>query len=104
MTLLSESEDMRGLTEAENLLSLIRAGSDASVIAALDELLPRWIPVGERLPEASTEVLVAWSLPGGGQQVDAALIFDNGMWAATVGHSIGRVTHWMPLPEPPEVK
>jgi hypothetical protein len=64
----------------------------------------RWIPAEERLPEAEAEVLVAWRLPGGGQQVDSARLFNNGIWVATVGHSIGRVTHWMPLPEPPEVK
>lgn len=62
-----------------------------------------WIPVSAWIPTEATEVLVAWNLPRGGQQVDAALYFRNGMWAASAGHSIGRVTHWMPLPQPPEV-
>ncbi len=63
-----------------------------------------WVSVTDRLPNESVEVLVAWNTAHGGQQVDAALYFHNGMWAASSGHSIGRVTHWMPLPEPPESK
>ena len=60
-----------------------------------------WISVSERLPNKEAEVLVAWNTAHGRQQVDAALYFHSGLWAASAGHSIGRVTHWMPLPEPP---
>lgn len=61
---------------------------------------PRWIPVEERLPSEHACVLayhsnarriIAWH-DGNGWQTDA----DTG--------GRGDVTHWMPLPEPPEVK
>ena len=69
---------------------------------------PRWIPVGERLPEEGVVVLAY--LP---KQADV----ESGVYAAmlsklqtlrgTFSTSFGfgfEATHWMPLPEPPEVK
>jgi len=72
-----------------------------------------WIPVSERLPTHDTRVLVAakqrdgevvvkemlfvdWSLPP--EPPDPAWSDDYG------GEEFESVTHWMPLPEPPEVK
>jgi hypothetical protein len=69
---------------------------------------PRWIPVQERLPEEGVVVLAY--LP---KQADV----ESGVYAAmlsklqtlkgTFSTSFGfgfEATHWMPLPEPPEVK
>lgn len=62
----------------------------------------RWIPVTERLPFAeygeSEDVLtvVEWGL----MQV---LYFDGGCWCYSTGETFQhKITHWMPLPEPPE--
>lgn len=62
----------------------------------------RWVPVSERLPEAETRVLVA--TPTGYMEVDwrfSEPIIDCGL---ANFYSLDNVTHWMPLPEPPEVQ
>jgi len=60
-----------------------------------------WIPVGERLPEEDVDVLVMTNY---GMHV--AGIDEDGLWNASHGDSwqFPEPTHWMPLPEPPEVK
>ena len=90
------------------------AGDSASLLhrvvtAAADEIEHlrnerRWIPVSERLPEDGVAVLVA----GIGGFIDAAER-ENGCWYHTAPEHCTqewrhKVTHWMPLPEPPEVK
>jgi hypothetical protein len=77
----------------------IRQGGD-DAIAAVSELLPRWIPVSERLPEEDVDVLVMTNY---GMHV--ADIDEYGLWNASHGDSweFPEPTHWMPLPEPPEV-
>jgi hypothetical protein len=62
-------------------------------------LVPRWIPVTERLPEAKTSVL-AHSTESG---VLLAAHWDGG-WRVLSAAGIIRydgVTHWMPWPAPP---
>lgn len=60
-----------------------------------EEIKRGWISVDERLPEMNTCVLVA--ADGG---VDIAYYCDIGWMMDTLGNE--PVTHWMPLPEPPE--
>jgi hypothetical protein len=71
-----------------------------------------WISVEERLPEIDTNVLAAF-VEDGKQRVSEVLFADYSdvdeppkpEWCGDYGR-IARadVTHWMPLPEPPEAK
>ena len=74
--------------------------------------VPRWIPVEERLPDvqswgASTVVLgliKSENAPSLNKLHDLTLCVycDNGIWSMP-GRYVA-ITHWMPLPAPPEVK
>lgn len=59
---------------------------------------PNWIPCSERMPEANTRVLIWW-IDG----VNCATLYGS-VWETDEGNfpEVGSVTHWMPLPEPPE--
>jgi hypothetical protein len=63
-----------------------------------------WIPVTERLPERTLppkDVLVYHDL-GCGMFVDRAWYsYDKKRWCSVLGMKL-KVTHWMPLPEPPK--
>lgn len=84
----------------------------ADVIEKLRGQVPRWIPVEERLPElqnwgASTVVLgliKSENAPSLNKLHDLTLCvcYDNGIWSMP-GRYVA-ITHWMPLPEPPEVE
>lgn len=63
-----------------------------------------WISVNDRLPEDSGQYLVC---ANDGYQVRiSTLLFwiKNKTWQLTGRRSYWKVTHWMPLPEPPEVE
>ena len=61
-------------------------------------VLPKWIPVTERLPEYERPVL-GW---------DADFLYSHivnfvyGQFFDDIDMSAVKVTHWMPLPEPPK--
>jgi hypothetical protein len=58
-----------------------------------------WIPVSERLPEDGADVLAwcGWAI--------TSRYDDENYWRTEDGRNpIFMVTHWMPLPTPPEVK
>lgn len=57
-----------------------------------------WVPVTERLPEKKQSVLV---YRDGDMGVD--FIDDNGGWFWDDPDELPPVTHWMQIPEPPEV-
>lgn len=60
-----------------------------------------WISVKEKLPERGVLVLVS-----GGDWVDAAMFQFSGdlypLFRHGSGYTSGDVTHWMPLPSPPD--
>ena len=77
----------------ENLTDKLNATNDA---------LPRWISVKERLPEDGKNVIVFvrscadwWTM-----DIDWCV---NGHWVINADDEWHNITHWMPLPTPPEV-
>ena len=61
----------------------------------------KWIPVSERLPEVGEAVLIAYRI-GRKWYIARARMNKEGQFRFT--KNTKPVTHWMPLPEPPEVK
>jgi hypothetical protein len=56
---------------------------------------PQWISVKDRLPEDASDVLIAWA-----DGVSEGCFCDE-RWRRE-GRMLRSVTHWMPLPKPPE--
>ena len=57
-----------------------------------------WIDVNERLPEEDVKVMVCCCTKKGIQNINLAYQ-TRGIWHGS--GSMSGVTHWMPLPEPP---
>jgi hypothetical protein len=62
-------------------------------LADADKVMPQWISVKDRLPEDGVEVLVVSDGETGASWHEA------GEFGWAIG---GTVTHWAPLPKPPE--
>ena len=76
-----------------------------SMEPTVDELARRWIPVSERLPEDGTWCWVDWDGPGKPFPAMRDSRSAGGWTNTDCWEDFDReVTHWMPLPEPPEVK
>ena len=106
----TESRSKRELLDAAaDLIEKLtdRCARYAEEIAVAQERT-RWIPVTERLPEISNSwgvsdvVLCIISDPSGYPPPNPGLCvyLEDGRW--TCPGQIVRVTHWMPLPAPPE--
>lgn len=72
----------------------------ASHLIDNDVTVQQWIPVTERLPECFKRVLVCR------KNEDTPIVEqgykDVGDWWKVYGTRTKKVTHWMPLPEPPK--
>ena len=69
-----------------------------------ESLRPRWIPVTERMPVEAKKVLCFLALSGGPMVETGYYMGDEGWYYTGIeAPHHGIVTHWMPLPEPPEV-
>ena len=97
------------MTDREKLIQFISeivvpyfAEQIADHLLANGVTVQKWIPVTERLPKEWVAVLV-WSRCGFHET--AVYLGIPGKWRITWNHALleeGTVTHWMPLPEPPE--
>lgn len=77
-------------------------------IKQLESQIPRWIPVEERLPEAKFAVLGYGLRYAAHDKPDKFpmehVVYTRGEdegWFTYKDHHYVKVTHWMPLPEPP---
>lgn len=67
--------------------------------------LPRWIPVTERLPDDPVKKVLIFVPHTHGNIVDVGRYLGADGWVLEGWYlTQTSVTHWMPLPEPPEVK
>jgi len=73
----------------------------ASEIEELQEQVPQWISVSQRLPE-EYERVIGWR--AGLVRAGEVWRNESGGWLCGDCEPAGGITHWMPLPEPPEVK
>ena len=77
------------------------AGFVAGIRAALEmpTLTPpnEWVSVEERLPEEKQRVIVRCERVGTSV---GWILWGN--WMTDIGPGAGKVTHWMPLPAPPD--
>lgn len=115
-------EDLAGKV---NLTELASCDVDAVGLAAADQLenqsahiaalqkeieklrgqVPQWIPVAERLPEDPVKKVLVFVPHTHGNIVDSGRYLGSDGWVLEGWYlTQTAVTHWMPLPEPPEVK
>lgn len=73
-------------------------------IERLRAQMPRWIPVTERLPEDPVKKVLIFAPHAHGDIVDAGRYLGSDGWVLDGWHvTQTSVTHWMLLPEGPEV-
>lgn len=68
-----------------------------------ESLQLQWIPVTERLPESSQDVLITRRTKTGTVRVTKAFYIssdDEGIWVSERGTDTTGVIAWMPMPEP----
>ena len=93
--------------DADRLLQVLETNfvhtGGADVMRQLIEAQPtltapnEWVRVEERLPEEKQRVIVRCERVGTSV---GWILWGN--WMADIGPDAGKVTHWMPLPAPPD--
>lgn len=82
----------------------LKMAFDDGYQAGLEAAAPKWISVEERLPEAFHSVLIHMPNEAPLPTVHEGYIGSDGVWRSVwYLHELEDVTHWMPLPMPPEV-
>ena len=96
----------------ESVVFTVRSGQPSAEVRGANKIVnrinaapavdaaPKWISVEERLPEHEDRVLVACRTKKGAQSINLAY-YSDGFWHGQ--GSMSGVTHWMPLPDLPEV-
>ena len=59
-----------------------------------------WISVKDSLPAPGTKALIVWKSRSGNMEVAMGYKTESAWYLA--GSRIRSVTHWMPVPQPPE--
>lgn len=92
----------------EKLVELLTETRDMGIGFVADNLIAHgvtvqeWIPVTERLPDESGMYIVA-AKDGHAQRITFVIWQKrNKVWNLTGARSYWKVTHWMPLPDPPK--
>ncbi|ELD6201918.1 DUF551 domain-containing protein [Escherichia coli] len=83
-----------------DLARAIRKGPDMPTVQAGNSPVTPdgWIPVSERMPEPYEYVLVTDGFDG----CEVMRVNTDGYWGPAKSLYPGGITHWMPLPEPPQ--
>lgn len=64
--------------------------------------MSEWVSVKDRLPERPGKYLIACIKHGRFREITTAMF--SGYFVITGHRTHWKITHWMPLPEPPEVR
>jgi hypothetical protein len=65
--------------------------------------MDKWIPVDDSLPTPWTEVLISVCAPLSRSEVCYGYYSDKWVVTSVEGNHANFVTHWMPLPDPPNM-
>jgi hypothetical protein len=103
---------MRGRTAAVFVLRCdvpITTPAVSVLRCELQEQVPQWISVSKRLPDVQVNVLLSRPPEHRQSRLRIMRLIDQGYeqyWADDIGDTspINSYSHWMPLPEPPEVE
>jgi hypothetical protein len=88
------------------LILLTKPTLKEEIMSAMEEYADQfrvneWIPVSERLPENRKVVLIHWAYEGRELTTSGSYNHDGQYWQHGNATQM-KVTHWMPLPEPPK--
>ena len=92
-----EFPDPHGMSMRGGINKAFRCMEQTPTIDAVPVV--RWIPVTERLPKPNELVLCIWKRMDAGYYGFARYQHDDVWYVSNEG--MPKVTHWMPLPEPP---
>ena len=105
--LTAENADLRKEIEWKGMVIALAQRKQVEAEEERDALREkqRWIPVAERLPERDVQVL-GWYKDNPFSQYRPEVVAWNGNgWVFVYAHRyVTNVTHWMPLPDAPEVE